>query len=45
MPTLELTLQRKTDNGYPVFAALTRPSEFPPLRRERITFSMTFISA
>ena len=25
MPTLELTLQRKTDSSYPVVAALTRP--------------------
>lgn len=34
MPTLELTLQRKTDSGYPVIASLTRPSVFLPLRRE-----------
>jgi hypothetical protein len=34
MPTLELTLQRKTDSGYPVVAALTRPGGFLPLRRE-----------
>ena len=34
MNTLELTLQRKTDSGYPVIAALTRPSGFLPLRRE-----------
>ena len=34
MPTLELTLQRKTDSGYPVIAALTRPGGFLPLRRE-----------
>lgn len=34
MPTLELTLQRKTDNGYPVVAALTRSGGFLPLRRE-----------
>jgi hypothetical protein len=29
-PTLELTLQRKTDSGYPVVAALTRPGGFLP---------------
>jgi len=34
MPTIELTLQRKTDSGYPVIAALTRPGGFLPLRRE-----------
>jgi hypothetical protein len=34
MPTLELTIQRKTDNGYPVVAALTSPGGFLPLRRE-----------
>ena len=34
MPTLELTLQRKTDSCYPVIAALTRPGGFLPLRRE-----------
>lgn len=34
MPTFELTLQRKTDSGYPVIAALTRPGGFLPLRRE-----------
>jgi len=34
MPTLELTLQRKTDSGYPIIAALTRPGGFLPLRRE-----------
>ena len=34
MPTLELTLQRKTDSCYPVVAALTRPGGFLPLRRE-----------
>lgn len=34
MPTFELTLQRKTDIGYPVIAALTRPGGFLPLRRE-----------
>ena len=34
MKTLELTIQRKTDSGYPVVAALTRPGGFLPLRRE-----------
>jgi len=34
MPTLELTIQRKTDSGYPVAASLTRPGGFLPLRRE-----------
>jgi uncharacterized delta-60 repeat protein len=34
MNTLELTLQRKTDSGYPVAASLTRPGGFLPLRRE-----------
>lgn len=34
MPILELTLQRKTESGYPVIAALTRPGGFLPLRRE-----------
>lgn len=34
MPTFELTLQRKTDSGYPVIAALTRPGGFLPLRRD-----------
>jgi WD40 repeat protein len=34
MNTLELTLQRKTESGYPVIAALTRPGGFLPLRRE-----------
>jgi hypothetical protein len=34
MNILELTLQRKTDSGYPVIAALTRPGGFLPLRRE-----------
>jgi hypothetical protein len=34
LATLELTLQRKTDTGYPVIAALTRPGGFLPLRRE-----------
>ena len=29
-----MTLQRKTDNGYRVIAALTRPGGFLPLRRE-----------
>ena len=32
--TLELNLQRKTDSGCPVVAALTRPGGFLPLRRE-----------
>ena len=36
MPTLELALQRKTDNGCPVIAALTRPGGFLYLRREGI---------
>lgn len=35
MPTLELTLQRKTEDSYPVIATLTRPGGFLPLRRER----------
>jgi uncharacterized delta-60 repeat protein len=34
MNILELTLQRKTDSGYPVIAALTRAGGFLPLRRE-----------
>jgi hypothetical protein len=34
MPTLELTLQRKTDSGYPTVAALTRQDGSLPLRRE-----------
>ena len=34
MPTLDLTLQRRTDSGYPIIAALTRPGGFLPLRRE-----------
>ncbi len=34
MPTLELTIQRQTDSGYPVAASLTRPGGFLPLRRE-----------
>ncbi len=34
MPTLELTIQRKTDSGYPVVAALTLLGGFLPLRRE-----------
>jgi hypothetical protein len=41
MPTLELTLQRKTDSGYPVVAALTRPGGFLPLRRWWIVFEST----
>jgi hypothetical protein len=36
MPTLELTVQRKTDNGYPVIASLSRPGKFLSLRREAI---------
>jgi hypothetical protein len=34
MNTLELTLQRKTDSGYSVVAALTRLGGFLPRRRE-----------
>ncbi|MCG2786838.1 MAG: CHAT domain-containing protein, partial [Anaerolineae bacterium] len=34
MNTLDLTLQRKTEGGYPVAASLTRPGGFLPLRRE-----------
>ncbi|HLO16374.1 MAG TPA: CHAT domain-containing protein, partial [Anaerolineales bacterium] len=34
MPVLELTIQRKTETGYPIIAALTRPREFLSLRRE-----------
>lgn len=34
MPTLELTLQRKTDSGYPVVTVLIRTGGYLPLRRE-----------
>jgi hypothetical protein len=45
MNTLELTLQRKTDSGYPVAASLTRPGGFLPLRREgTLTLDITALA-